>query len=111
MTQAAIRIFEIMDERHIDEATLCRQYGFKHSTVNEWKNACKDPSPNQIKKFCRAMHITLACFYTGSVFHAGCDDSDDVKADSEFEWYVKRIRKEHKEKEAIPFLRYVEKAQ
>ncbi len=104
MTKRAARIFEIMEQEGISEAMLCRDYGFKHSTVNGWKNDNKDPRSYQIDKFCRAVGISLPEFYSEGTFGMR---EDAMEYESIFEAYVASIRESHKQKLAIPFLKYV----
>lgn len=93
-----------MDEKGISEPDLCRLYGFKHSTVNGWKNDDKDPSHGQIIKFCKCIGINVSDFYSEKSFKTAQDSARD---DMTYDKCVALIRSEHKQKIAIPFLQYV----
>lgn len=52
------RIFSILEERGISEASFAQQIGTSRSTVNAWKRRKQNPSADKIMKICEVLEIT-----------------------------------------------------
>jgi transcriptional regulator with XRE-family HTH domain len=87
------RIFQILKEREISQASFCKMVGLSGSTVSDWKTKKTDPSADKIMDICNALDITPEQLLTGK----GIDDNFDEHSSREldFSFHDKEISLEY----------------
>ena len=64
------RIFKILQERGISQASFGKMVGLSSSTISDWKTKKTNPSADKIMDICAALDITPEQLLTGE----GIDD-------------------------------------
>ena len=87
------RIFQILKEREISQASFCKMVGLSGSTVSDWKTKKTNPSADKIMDICNALDITPEQLLTGK----GIDDDYTRHTDMEVSFEDKEILVEYHE--------------
>ena len=87
------RIFQILKEREISQASFCKMVGLSGSTVSDWKTKKTNPSADKIMDICNALDITPEQLLTGK----GIDDDYTRPTDMEVSFEDKEILVEYHE--------------
>ena len=72
------RIFQILKEREISQASFCKMVGLSGSTVSDWKTKKTNPSADKIMDICNVLQITPEQLLTGK----GIEDEEEIAAAS-----------------------------
>jgi transcriptional regulator with XRE-family HTH domain len=60
-----LRLFALLDERHISTSDFSRQLGVPQGTVSGWKNRGSLPSADLIPRICTTLGVSVEWFLTG----------------------------------------------
>ena len=73
------RIFKILEEREISQASFCKMTGLSGSTVSDWKTKKTNPSADRIMDICNALDLTPEQLLTGKEI----DENPDVQINND----------------------------
>ncbi len=105
------RLFKILEEREISQASFCKMVGLSGSTVSDWKTKKTNPSADKIMDICNALDIAPEQLLTGN----GIDDDYTRHTDMEVSFKDKEILVEYHElgeeqqKRALAYLKPLRK--